>query len=199
MGRNPGIVQDCSGISRALDIDGWMDEFELDWLAQEARTHHLIVEVGSYKGRSTRALADNCPGVVYAFDDWHGPREALFIGGERIETDFSSLFEEFRHNCEDLIDKDKVRLIIGDHSQTSVIPIDFLQGSDDERPDMVFIDGGHDYDEVKRDIMIWQSRLRPGGLLCGHDASWDGVFRAVNEIGLPWEIGTFTDIWRVLG
>ena len=200
MGRNPALVFDFGDIARALQIDGWMDEFELDWLARQAKTKSLIVEVGSYKGRSTRALADNADGVVYAFDDWHGPRERLYVNGEEIYPDFSTLFTEFQLNLADHLTDYKVKIIQGNHGDTSVIPPEFLRGHLEERPDMVFIDGSHDYDQVKRDLLIWRARLRPGGLMCGHDSSWTDVFRAVNEIyPNQWEQVPLTDIWRVIG
>lgn len=48
-------------------------------------------------------------------------------------------------------------------------------------PDMVFIDGDHSYEAVKRDIELWLPRLAPGGLLCGHDITNQPVERAVRE------------------
>jgi hypothetical protein len=50
--------------------------------------------------------------------------------------------------------------------------------------DVVFIDGSHDYQSVKRDIALWRTRVRPaGGRLCGHDYddNWPGVKQAVDE------------------
>lgn len=49
--------------------------------------------------------------------------------------------------------------------------------------DFVFIDGDHSYEGCSGDIAAWTPKLRPGGLLGGHDyaAPWPGVLRAVNE------------------
>ena len=56
--------------------------------------------------------------------------------------------------------------------------------------DFAFIDAEHTYDAVTADIAAWLPKLRPGGLLCGHDYSipgersahgWPGVVRAVDE------------------
>jgi hypothetical protein len=58
----------------AIEIPGWMSEIDLQWLGEQAKHHDLIVEIGSYQGRSTRALGDNARGVVYAVDDWKGLR-----------------------------------------------------------------------------------------------------------------------------
>jgi len=52
--------------------------------------------------------------------------------------------------------------------------------------DFVYIDGKHDYENVKLDISLWYPKLRSGGVLCGHDYRLDhigipNVVRAVNE------------------
>lgn len=35
--------------------------------------------------------------------------------------------------------------------------------------DLVFIDADHSYQSVAADIAAWRSKIRPGGVLCGHD------------------------------
>ncbi len=35
--------------------------------------------------------------------------------------------------------------------------------------DLVFIDGDHSYEAAKRDIEMWLPKVKPGGILCGHD------------------------------
>jgi predicted O-methyltransferase YrrM len=54
--------------------------------------------------------------------------------------------------------------------------------------DFVYIDADHEYESVCADIEAWHDRIRPGGLLCGHDYydGWRdnamyGVARAVDE------------------
>lgn len=49
--------------------------------------------------------------------------------------------------------------------------------------DLVFIDGAHDYENVKKDLRAWWSKLRPGGVMAGHDfsMSFPGLMRAVLE------------------
>lgn len=60
------------------------------------------------------------------------------------------------------------------------------RGVEDGSLDFVFIDANHSYEGCKRDIEIWTPKLKPGGLLCGHDYAhpefpkWD-VERAVIE------------------
>ena len=35
--------------------------------------------------------------------------------------------------------------------------------------DFVFVDGNHDYDMVWNDILLYEKKIRPGGILAGHD------------------------------
>jgi hypothetical protein len=50
--------------------------------------------------------------------------------------------------------------------------------------DFVFIDGNHAYEYVLQDIGIWEPKVRPGGIVSGHDYGskfhW-GVQKAVDE------------------
>ena len=56
-------------ITQALQIQGWMSEPELYWLAEQARKPITIVEAGSYCGRSARAIADNMhEGTLHCVD-----------------------------------------------------------------------------------------------------------------------------------
>jgi len=55
---------------------------------------------------------------------------------------------------------------------------------DDGELDFVFIDADHSYQATKSDITAWWPKLRPGGLLIGHDYNPDrfpGVCRAIDE------------------
>jgi hypothetical protein len=168
-------------LERALQIQGFMEPNELAWLALMASKHQRIVEVGSFLGRSTRAMADNTPGWVLAFDDWFGPREVPMSGREHC-------YEVFRKNVNGLVENGKVLILQGDHGDLNVIP----QGLN---PDMVFIDGSHDYESVKRDITIWKAKLAYGGLICGHDADLPAIRFALDQVLPGWMVVSGTTIW----
>jgi predicted O-methyltransferase YrrM len=53
-------------------IQGWMSETELLWLFNTAKEMNSVVEIGSWKGRSTHALLSGCKGTVYAVDHFLG-------------------------------------------------------------------------------------------------------------------------------
>ena len=54
----------------------------------------------------------------------------------------------------------------------------------DASQDFVFIDADHSYEAVVADIDAWQPKVKPGGILCGHDyghVRFPGVAQAVDE------------------
>lgn len=58
---------------------------------------------------------------------------------------------------------------------------------DDASLDFVFIDADHTYEGVRADIQAWARKVRPGGIVAGHDYGTEhegtsyGVTRAVDE------------------
>jgi len=170
-------------LDKALEIQGFMEPWELGWLAKQAQTHKTIVEIGSFLGRSTRALADNTSGVVYAVDDWHGPRD------KHIEMR-GSIFEEFLFNMQGL--EGRLHVVKADHGSIDLRDIPTI-------PDMVFIDGDHSYESVSRDIDFWLKYSTPDALICGHDyaLAFDEVMQAVNERFPNVEVAYRTSIWHI--
>jgi predicted O-methyltransferase YrrM len=135
-----------------------MSEDELLWLHARASEMNSIVEVGSYKGRSTYALATGCKGTVYAIDHWEG--QIGVPGGEDV-------YQEFLRNMAGV-------------PNLKVIKSDSVNASATFEPvDMVFLDGGHTYQDVVNDIRAWKPKAKK--LLCGHDYDFHEVARAVKE------------------
>ena len=164
-------------ISKALTIGGWMTPEELTWLATMASQYDRIVEFGSLHGRSTRAMADNNQGVIYAVDPWAG--EYYSEEGQKIPIS-TYVLPYFKRNLKDQIKLGKV-VPVREFSYQFSLPKDYLV-------DMVFIDGDHKYDTVVRDIKKAFELLRPGGLISGHDydhPNWPGVKQAVDELVGP--------------
>jgi len=167
-------------IEKALSIQGWMERPEIIWLAEQSSKHKVIAEIGSYMGRSTRALADNTPGMVYAIDDFTGPREIEI-------ADRDGIFNKFVENMAGL--ESRLSVIRANHR--NLPPLDFY-------PDFVFIDGAHEYEAVKADIEFWLPRLAPKGMISGHDYGWAaGVNRAVDEVFPLHKVAPGTSIWYV--
>lgn len=160
-------------IDNALKIDGWMSSAELLWLAVQAASHKAICEIGSWKGRSTRALAENTLGQVTAVDTWAGtPGEDA-----HADVDGAELLKTFLSNIQGL-PAGRLRVLQGNSVASAA-----LLASANEKFDLIFIDADHHYAQVKDDIAAWRPLLAPNGLLCGHDyaPAHAGVVKAVNE------------------
>ena len=63
------------------------------------------------------------------------------------------------------------------------------------RFDLIYIDGLHDYDNVKQDILQSLPLLQTGGIMSGHDFAeiYPGVRQAVEELAQNREIEIFSD------
>ena len=170
---NP-LIYEKDGILKALQIEGWMSINELKWLAEKAKEHKVIVEFGSHCGRSTRALADNTEGTVYAVDPWTG--EYFNEGGSFNGILQGSRLEDFTKNLKDHIETGRVKYFKG-------YSYDFYLPRNDV--DFIFIDGDHRYESVLKDIGHAQSLFNgSSGIIAGHDYGneWVGVKQAVDEL-----------------
>jgi predicted O-methyltransferase YrrM len=156
-------------IERALAITGRTSDDDVRWLAEQARQRPVIIELGPYQGRSTRALADASPGVVYAIDNWNAA-----INHWQPDRNARAACHQ---NLADLIAIEKVFLIEHDSQAGAPARLDGVQA------DMLWIDADHSYEAVRSDIRTYAPFVKPGGLVCGHDYScWHPeVVRAVDE------------------
>ena len=58
---------------------------------------------------------------------------------------------------------------------------DFVNSFEDGSLDYIFIDGDHSYEGALRDCELFFPKIKNGGIFAGHDWSFDGVQKAVNE------------------
>lgn len=159
-------------IERALATEGWCSEEELTHLATLVQRKEMVLEIGSWKGRSACALAANCPGIVFCVDTWQGKLQANYASG--IDREFLNTFLENTKEFKNIwpVPMDSIRA-------ASMMLYTGL------RFDVIFIDADHDYEKVKTDILTWRPLLNDRGVLCGHDyerEDWPGVKKAVKEL-----------------
>ena len=164
-----------------LSIDGWLTRNEAATLYELAtRAKGAIVEIGSWQGRSTAALAlgsmDGSQHPVYAIDSFVGvpPLDRPTAGGQRPGWSSSSP-ELLRAN----LDR------VGVNGLVRIVPKPSLEAAA-EAPecDLLFVDGGHDYDSVKIDLAAYLPKVQLGGFVALHDctSSEPGVCQAVDEV-----------------
>jgi hypothetical protein len=166
----------------------------LEMLARRVPTHGTIVEVGSFKGRSSWTLARSCdPSVkVYCIDLWDDIYQKKFTPQEG-EASQGPMYEEFLFNVRDC---------------PNIIPIrgnsTDISWPEKEKVDLVFIDGDHTSPQVDKDIALWVTRLTANGVLSGHDFKinyYPDVCRAVLRLSvklkLPIKVYGKGFIWAI--
>ena len=167
-----------------VPIEGWMSADELQWLNEKASVMNTILEIGSWKGRSTKALLEGCSGIVYAVDHFKGNSDQNNENGPHAEARTTSIKDQFLANVGHY-----KNLILIDKASTDAV-LEFK----DESIEMIFIDGGHAYDDILTDLRIWKPKCTK--LLCGHDRDENGVPKALKDFDIEIEHGPGS-IWFV--
>ncbi len=121
----------------------------------------VCVEIGSARGKSAcyigMALKENGHGTLYAIDpheqtDWN-------------DTDATNSIDVFLNNISAL-ELSKQINVIRSYSDDAA--------RDWKRPiDLIFIDGDHSYEGVKRDWEMFVPHVKPFGVVIFHDTIWD--------------------------
>jgi predicted O-methyltransferase YrrM len=153
-----------------------------------------IVEVGSWKGRSSVFMADMIRNLnknikFYCVDTWEGSPEHV----EYSDIVNHTLYDLFLDNTKNYKD-----IIIPMRKPSVEAAKDFANGS----VDIVFIDACHEYECVKEDIAAWLPKVKRGGILAGHDYTWRNdlpVKRAVDEMLSDFPIKHYgdSDVWEI--
>ena len=148
----------------AIDrIPGYMTRDECEWLAGIAKTAQSWTELGAYCGRSMLCVGLHLPrgASLRIVDSCLG---FILRAGQTLFTTYLELQQQ--RSDLDII------LVKMDSSKSAEILPD---------SDVVFVDAGHNYEQVSADIAAWKPKCRR---LCGHDFNrhgWPDVVRAVRE------------------
>lgn len=147
---------------QASKIRGWLTKSEALFLyniAMSTPKEGLIIEIGSWEGRSTVCLGQGCKdgngASVYAIDPHTGSSEHRKMWG-KVDT-----YQTFLNNIREA-SVDKYVRPIKDTSENAAK--DF-----NKEIDFIFVDGAHEYKYVKLDYETWFPKLKTGGLIAFHD------------------------------
>jgi predicted O-methyltransferase YrrM len=145
-------------------IPGWLTRREGTFLYHAAGSvapRRAVVEIGSFKGRSTLCLALGARAgrgaLVFAIDPHHGNREHRRQFGP-IDT-----FADFTRNLEEAGVTD---LVAGIRDTSANVAVRFRR-----TVGLLFVDGNHDLAAVREDLRLWLPLVAEGGLVAVHD-SW---------------------------
>jgi len=145
-------------------IGGWLTYREGSFLYDLAKglsERCCVVEIGSWKGRSTSCLGlgakhgNHCK--IYAVDPHTGSSEHKRMFGPGIDT-----YQEFLDNIE--------KNGVGDYIEPIRETSEGFAKRFNKKINAIFIDGEHKYGFAKKDYTRWFPKVRNGGVIMFHDA-----------------------------
>jgi glycosyltransferase involved in cell wall biosynthesis len=119
-------------------------------------------------------------------DKWDGGVEL-----KKHAEDLNNKVQElFLKNIEPV--KDFVNVVTGDSHEV-------YKNYEDESIDFLFIDGSHQYEDVKKDIELWFPKIKRDGVIAGNSyfGGWSGISKAVDEYFGRENISLPNEVWTV--
>lgn len=160
----PGSFDDA--LAAVAKVDGWMTDAQARRLwdrASELRVGDQIVEIGSFRGRSTVILASAAPpGVGIVAIDPHAGNDR---GPQEIEG-----FEEVAAVDHDVFHENLRSAGVDERVRHERAFSHEAVGAIDGDVALLYIDGAHRYVPALADIRVWGDRVAPGGTLLIHDS-----------------------------
>jgi predicted O-methyltransferase YrrM len=155
-------------------IPGWFDFENLYHdMIEKFPSGSNFLEIGCWKGKSTAFMAVdiiNSNKMIHltCVDSWLGDNDC---GQENLFNEFLSNMAPVSH---------KINVLRNFSVQAARnFPDNFF--------DFIFIDAAHDYMSVKQDIITWLPKLKPEGIIAGHDYFVESVRHAVNEMAFVYK------------
>lgn len=177
-------------IDKLLRTNYWFDYLKFyEWIS--TKKFKTLVEVGVWKGHSISFLARkikelNYDVKIYAVDLFEDAIEEDW--NKNLKNEISIISDIYNR----VLENNEVRDMITDLKGLSWEMADHFE---DNSVDFVFIDAGHEYESVVKDIKAWLPKIKSGGIISGHDFyNAPGVGKAVKELIPQFEISS-DNIW----
>lgn len=157
-------------------IEGWFSHIDVQFVRNICGNIHngVVVELGFFAGRSTSVMAPICKkngSTYHAVDNCKGNNTTDVAAKAQRTRDIKQIFE---NNMRSLHLLDYINVHQMDSAEAAEI-------FDDESVDFCFVDASHVAEDVRRDIEAWWPKIKSGGVLGGHDYTFDSV-RGVVDI-----------------
>lgn len=155
-----------------------------EWLVSVIRAHDYRrgAELGVKEGATINRVLCACPRVSMVGIDLWEPTPGY------EEWDHSA----YKANALNMMDMYPTRLqLIQDCTWDAAAQFP------DKSFDFVFVDGDHRTKSVVKDIEAWIPKIRPGGMLAGHDVGWASVREALDETLPQYQVAGHDNCWFV--
>lgn len=165
------------------DVTGWNYSSDIFKELIDKVNPQIIIEVGTWKGASAINMAKLSKAhTIYCVDTWLGAEEFYTTHSHTQERDlmlqygYPQIYYQFLSN----IIHEGVSERIVPIANTSDIGFKIFKHKG-IKADLIYIDGSHEYHNVKRDIENYIQLLNPGGIIFGDDFGWSDVSNAVKD------------------
>jgi hypothetical protein len=171
-------------------VDGWMSPDQAERLYRAAAGTHegdTIVEIGSFRGRSTIVLASAAPqGVQIVAIDPHAGNDR---GPQELEG-----FAAAAATDHDVFNANLAAAGVSERIRHVRAFSDAAHGEVSGELAVLYVDGAHRYAPARNDIRDWGARVEPGGTMLIHDsfASVGVTLAIIREL-------MFGGRWRYVG
>lgn len=138
-------------------------------------------EIGVQQGQFAEQILKHWNGHLYLVDPWaHQP--VGYIDGANVQQgEQDKTYDACQQRLLPFSDRLSYMRMLS-HLAAPLIA--------DELLDFVYIDGNHSYEAVKLDLVSWYPKIKPGGLLSGHDYR-DGIDRHGSVFGVKKAVDEF--------
>jgi hypothetical protein len=135
----------------------------------------VCAEIGVFNGNFSQCIIDVInPRRLFLVDIFSGQMVSGDKNGENVQQ--INLYQSYFDLYRKYLNNPSVSLYRGPSGHfLSLLPDGYL--------DFIYIDGDHSYKGVKIDIELARKKVKPGGVICGHDYTpqFPGVVQAVDE------------------
>jgi hypothetical protein len=135
-------------------------------------------EIGVFAGEFAESLVRKAPQHLTLIDSWQG-QDGMLFSGDVDGNNGVNLSQEYLYG-----------LVVSRFAQNPHVTIlrgwtwDLIPTLPDKSLDYVYMDADHTYEGMKRDLNLIQSKLKPEGLLMGHDYEMNFA-----KAKIPWKFG----------
>lgn len=138
------------------------------------------VEIGCAAGSFSRTVLGQWKGEkYYMVDPWRVQSETVY----RESTNTAAPFEQWFLDCQALAKEDRRVVLMRFLSE------EVAGNFTDRSLDWVYLDGNHAKEAVLNDMALWWEKLKPGGIMGGHDfynKTDEGFFVEVESAVTEW-------------
>ena len=143
----------------------------IDIINEYGKEDMVVAEVGTYVGATTVIAAPivKAKKGKYIAIDWFKGSEETTGDHSTTTLEENQVLKVFEKNlkiagCKDIVEIYNMTTL----EAAALIP--------DKSLDICFIDADHRYKNVKQDILAYLPKMKPGGIICGHDFEKEAAF-----------------------